>query len=316
MLKNLFTLCLLLFAGTVIGQVDADALKSQIAAKEGQIGTLQGEIDALKAQIPPSYGWVYDAAGVLGLNFSSFNKWLGAENSNTFATNIGFAGSGSANLLEEKFFWRNGANLTMGWTKLDTDTEDLVDPDLEKTADAINATSLYGYKLNDKWAASALGEYRSTLLSNFNNPGFLDVGVGVTWTPISDLVVVIHPANYNFVFADDDLTYESSLGAKVVADYARALPGGLAWKSKLSAFLSYEDTKNFSNWTWINGFNVNIMNGLGVGFELGLRGNKQEGFNNFLTNNPDTAPEFKIDDLDKDENPVQSYWLLGFTYNL
>ena len=34
--------------------------------------------------------------------------------------------------------------------------------------------------------------------------GYLDAGVGATWTPVTDLVVVIHPLNYNFVFADND----------------------------------------------------------------------------------------------------------------
>lgn len=323
MLKNLLTLFLFVSLSTVYAQetVDVDAINADIAAKEGQIKTLMGEVDALKSKIPPTFGWKYAASGVLGLNFSQFNQWLGAASPNTFTGNAGFSGAGSANLLKEKYFWRNGANVTIGYTKLDTDTKDLDDPDYEKTADAINATSLFGYKLNEKWAASALGEYRSTLLSNFNNPGYLDIGVGVTWTPIADLVVVIHPLNYNIVFAKEDVSYESSLGAKFVADYARALPGGLSWKSKFSGFLSYSDVPNLSNWTWVNGFNINILNGLGVGFELGLRGNRQEGFNQFLSN-PDNAdfltsnPEFKLADLDNDDNPLQTYWLLGFTYNL
>ena len=326
MLKNLLTTICMLLAVCVLQaqemtEAEVAALKAEIAEKEGALKTLQGEIDGLKAKIPPTYGWSFGAAGTLGLNFSQFSKWLGAENPSTFATNIGFAGSGTANLLKEKYFWRNGGNLTIGFTKLDTDTEDNISPDLEKTADAINATSLFGYKLSDKWAASTLAEYRSTFLSNFNDPGYLDVGVGVTWTPISDMVVVIHPLNYNIVFASDDFTYESSPGAKIVANYARALPGGLAWKSQLSTFLSYTDPANLSNWTWINGFNVNVLDGLGVGFELGLRGNRQEGFNNFLTTDEGMQalidnPDYEIDDLDGEDNPLQTYWLLGFTYNL
>lgn len=63
---------------------------------------------------------------------------------------------------------------------------------------------LYGRNLSEKWAASALMEYRTTIIDNFNDPGYLDVGIGVTWTPIDNLIVVIHPLNYNFVFAKND----------------------------------------------------------------------------------------------------------------
>jgi len=273
----------------------------------------------LIASIPPTYGWTKGAAGVLGLNFSGFNNWLGAENANTYSSALGFTGNAFANLNEEKYFWRNDGNLTVGWTKLNVDTKDEANDTIgyEKTADAINISSLFGYKLNDNWAASALAEYRSTVLSNFNNPGYLDVGVGVTWTPITDLVVVIHPLNYNFVMSDGDLAYESSLGAKLVADYTKALPKGIAWKSKLSAFISYSDPSNLNNWTWVNGLNLTLFKGLGVGFEFGLRGNKQESYNEFLEQNTDlTSDTFKIGDLTSDDDPLQTYWLLGFTYNL
>ena len=103
---------------------------------------------------------------------------------------------------------------------------------------------MFGYKLSDHWAASSLVEYRTSILDGrFNNPGYLDWGVGATWTPIKDLVVVIHPLNYNWVFADDgDVMFNSSLGAKVVADYKRKIAKGLNWKSNLSAFISYENS--------------------------------------------------------------------------
>jgi len=326
MLKTLLPLTLILLLGlstNVLAQ-DADAIKADIAAKTDQMKALEGEIAALTASLPPVYGWTKGASGVLGLNFSSFNDWLGAANPNTFSSNIGFSGNGFLNNDQEKWFWRNDGNLTVGYTKLNTNTTVALPDSLdkyEKTADAINISSLFGYKLNDKWAASALGEYRSTVISNFNDPGYLDIGVGVTWTPITDLVVVIHPLNYNIVMASEGFEYDSSLGAKLVADYTKALPAGIAWKSKLSAFISYGDVPNLSNWTWINGLNVTVLKGLGIGLELGLRGNRQEGFNNFLGTADGIAaraanPDFAIGDLADDNNPLQTYWLLGFTYNL
>ena len=78
-----------------------------------------------------------------------------------------------------------------------------------RVADQFNLTSLYGYNITKKFAASALGEYRTSVLSyadtsgvkvsSFNNPGYLDLGVGVTYTPMKNLILVFHPINYNFV---------------------------------------------------------------------------------------------------------------------
>ena len=72
-------------------------------------------------------------------------------------------------------------------------------------------------------------EYRTTLLDNFNDPGYLDLGLGATWTPAKNLVVVVHPFNYNFVFSSGDTVFESSMGTKIVADYTRQI-GAVSFK--------------------------------------------------------------------------------------
>ena len=169
---------------------------------------------------------------------------------------------------------------------------------------------MYGRKLSEKWAVSGLLEYRTTLLNNFNDPGYLDLGVGFTWTPITDLVVVIHPLNYNFVFADDDTIFQSSLGAKIVADYTRQI-GKVNFKSNLSAFASYESS-DLSNWTWINSFSYTLWKGIGVGFDFGLRSNHQEALNfaRNLAAVPNPAATF-----DNTDNDLQTYYTLGLSYN-
>ena len=174
--------------------------------------------------------------------------------------------------------------------------------------------------MNSKWAISALGDYRSTLLNKFNNPGFLDLGVGATWTPIPNAVVVIHPLNYNFIIADSDVQYTSSLGAKIVADYSRALPAGIAWKTNLSGFLSYEGA-DLSNWVWTNGLSFTVWKGLGVGFDFGFAGNRQLSYNNFLARPESvaaglTSDNFSLEDLGSDDNPLQRFWVLGLSYSL
>ena len=170
-------------------------------------------------------------------------------------------------------------------------------------------TSLYGRNITKTLAASGLAEYRTTVLNNFNDPGYLDLGIGATWTPIQDLIVVIHPLNYNFVFSKgDDSVFESSLGAKIVADYTRKI-GAISFKTNLSMFQSYKSS-DLSNVTWTNSFGYTLWKGIGVGFDFGLRSNKQEALNYALNQDPATATSF--DDVD---NKLQTYWMAGLNYS-
>jgi hypothetical protein len=149
--------------------------------------------------------------------------------------------------LQEQYFWRNSANINFAWVKLDNKENPNDSDNFVGTTDVFQLTSLYGRKLNEKFAISGLAEYRTTILNNFNNPGYLDLGVGATWTPVQDLIVVIHPLNYNFVFADNNDVFQSSLGAKIVADYTKSI-GAVNFKSNLSIFQSY-DSSDLSNLT-------------------------------------------------------------------
>ena len=150
-------------------------------------------------------------------------------------------------------------------------------------------------------------EYRSSILSNFNDPGYLDVGVGGTWEPAKGLYVVFHPLNYNFVFADSETIFESSFGLKFVADYSREFSNGISFKTNFSSFISYESS-NLSNWTWTNSFSYTIWKGIGIGLEGGLRGNRQETLD-FTINNID--PDATYDSID---DKLQSYFLAGISY--
>ena len=51
-------------------------------------------------------------------------------------------------------------------------------------------------------------------------------------------------------------------------------------------------------------FVIKRLNGLGLGFEFGLRGNQQE------------ASNFQGVDLADADNKTQSYWLFGMSYSL
>jgi len=280
-------------------QAELDTLQPKLDALAGKVDALKKEIITLTDQTTPYPRWDLGAFGNVGLNFSNFNNWFSKAEPNTKAVTAGISTNLFANLLQPKSFWRNNANIVLGWIKFDN----LDDPDDEDefrtSADAINVSSLYGYKLSEKLALSVLGEYRSTVIDHFNDPGYLDLGAGVTWTPIQDLIVVVHPLNYNFIFYNhtDGPTYESSLGTKLVADYKHEFTNHMAWRSNLSAFASYKSL-DLSNWTWVNGITTNTK-GIGLGIDLGLRQNKQEAIA-----------------ANEEGNPLQSYWIVGLSVQL
>lgn len=280
----------------------AEELKKEQASKKAKIAKLQGVVKALQAKIDALPGWKKGAFGTIGASLSGFNNWYSRTAPNASAGNIGVTVNAFANLVEEKYFWRNSAAINLGWVKLDN-KDDATDSDRFETAtDVFTLTSLYGKRLNKKWALSGLAEYRTTIIDNFNNPGFLDFGVGLTWTPTSRLVVVMHPANYNTVFSTGNTVFTSSPGAKLVADYT-ATHHKISVKSNLSMFQSYKDG-DLSNWTWTNSFGYKVWKGIGLGFEFGLRGNQQE------------AANFQGVNLVDADNKTQSYWLFGLSYSL
>jgi len=308
MKKILFIAGLLLSTTMLIAQTEAE-LKATQKVKKDSIAAIQGRVDAIQSQINALPGWKKGAFGVIGTNLSNFNNWYAQGLPNNSSGNIGITVNAFANLKQDKFFWRNSGNINLSWVKLDDKDDPTDETGFRESTDVFNISSLYGRKLSEKFALSILGEYRTTILNNFNDPGYLDIGVGGTWTPCDDLVVVIHPLNYNFVFSSEDTIFNSSLGAKILADYTKNI-GSINFKSNLSLFQSYE-SGDLSNWTFTNSFSYTLWKMIGVGFEVGLRNNKQEALNyaiNTLGNNGAT--------FDNVDNDLQTYWTLGLSYKL
>lgn len=289
-----------------------DELKEEKSQKQDSLDAIQGRIDDLQKQIDEFPGWKFGAFGTIGASFSEFNNWYGQGTPNNSSGNITITANPYAKLDREKYFWYSNANINLSWVKFDDKDDPNDEKSFREANDVFNITSLFGYKLTETLAASTLAEYRTTLINNFNDPGYLDVGVGVTWTPLDGLIVVVHPINYNFVFADNDAIFESSFGAKVVANYAKSF-AGFDFNSNLSAFISYKDS-NLSNWTWINSLSYKVWKSLGLGFELGLRDNKQEAVNFAYTNwdSTGTEPEPTFDNVDND---LQVYYTFGLSYS-
>lgn len=307
MKKLVFAIALLVGASSFAQKTPTlEELKAEKAKKSAELAKLQGEVNDLKSKIDAFPGWKFGTFGTIGANFSGFNNWYSNTVPNSSAGNIGITANGFANLDRDKYFWKNSGTINLGWVKLDDKDKADDDSSFNGTTDVFNISSLFGYKLTKTLAVSVLGEYRTSLIENFNDPGYLDIGVGGTWTPISELVVVVHPLNYNYIFSKGESSFKSSTGTKIVADYNKSF-GKLKFRSKFSSFISYTDVKNLSNWTWINSLGFNIWKGIGVGIETGLRDNKQETFNSPLNAGKYTS-------LKGTKRQIQSYWLFGLSY--
>ncbi|MEP5338933.1 MAG: DUF3078 domain-containing protein [Algibacter sp.] len=302
-------LLLMVFVGTISTNAQTkEELETQKSEKQAVADAAQAEANALQAKIDALPGWRKGAFGTIGGSLSNFNNWYSQGTPNNSSGNIGFTVNAFANLIQDKFFWRNSLTTNLNWVKLDnkdngTDEDDSFEP----STDVFNISSLYGRNIAKNIAISALAEYRTTILDNFNDPGYLDIGVGATWTPIENLIVVVHPLNYNFVFSDNDAVFDSSLGAKIVADYTRQI-GAINFKTNFSTFQSYK-SGDLSNFTWTNSFSYTLWKMIGVGFDFGLRNNKQEALNYALAQDPVTATSF--DDVDND---LQTYYTFGLSY--
>jgi len=164
---------LLLFA-LVIGMFSMNAqtkeeLQAKKAEKQAEADKFQGEADAIQAEIDALPGWRKGAFGTIGGSISNFSNWYSQGAPNNASGNIGATLNAFANLKQDKFFWNNSLGLNLAWVKLDNkDNDNLTgvdavdDGDFNPTTDVFNISSLYGRKLSDKWAVSALGEYRTT----------------------------------------------------------------------------------------------------------------------------------------------------------
>jgi hypothetical protein len=310
MTKKLLLTTVVLFSIAFGFSQTKEELEAQKSEKQGIADAAQAEANALQSQIDALPGWRIGGFGVIGGSLSNFNNWYSQGAPNNTSGNIGITFNGFANKIEDKYFWRNSLTTNFSWVKLDNKDSDFDSENFEPTTDIFNISSLYGRNITSKLAASALMEYRTTVLNNFNEPGYLDVGIGGTWTPIENLIVVIHPLNYNFVFADNDTVFESSLGAKIMADYTRQI-GAIGFKSNLSMFQSYK-SGDLSNVTWTNSFSYTLWKMIGVGFDFGLRSNKQEALNFAQSNFTGVLAD--IPTFDNVDNDLQTYYTLGLTY--
>lgn len=281
---------------------DKAEVAKMIGDKKAELATLQGRATSLQDQIDKLSGWMYGFGGNLGFDFNKASNWVAAPNSNATASSLALGFNGFANKINDKYMWRN--TLTAAKAYQDIDYKGEVDAtgkaikdglfDAKNgTIDNINLSSLAGYRIHPQFMLSALGE-GNTSFSNFFDPGTLDIGIGGTWTPNDNLVVIIHPLNYNFLFNKSAGLSggQTALGAKIRAEYNNKfnLVGkAIGVSSVFTSFLPYSGDKTTfkgdkladgtvpewqatpAYYQWMNNFTFNLFNGIGANVGLGFR---------------------------------------------
>lgn len=321
-----------------------DQLKSMAAEKRAAADALLAEAADLEGKMAPEYGWSKGGVGIIGADLNSNDSWYAINAPFSQSNGFGLNASAFANNNQEKWFWNNLLTLNLKQTKTKLDSR--ADGDgVKAITDALDISSLAGYKLAPKWALSAEAKYQSTLL-NFNKPGKLVASAGATWLPIPNAVVIFHPLAYEKNFPGGD--FVSAAGCKIGATYSATIIPGVAWSTNLSAFIPYQSgegtlqqfpvtnsldrtnvaaefdlaepiagnetaipysTGDLTNWTWLNTFSTNIFKGIGVGLNVGLRNDKQIA-NQWQYNRTMDTAGFEGD------NPLQFYYSLGLSYTL
>lgn len=281
-MRTLLTLAAFFVGLSMVSSQSIDELKAMQSEKQTMIDDLQAKINAAQAEVSSIQkeidklsGWKKGFSGIVGFDLNKSNGWAANPNPDATSSALNIGLTGFANKMGEKYFWNNKAVVTKSWQDVDLSDDEEDNLFDYGTVDILNVQSLYGYKINDKLAISAMGDL-NTSVENFLSPGVLDLGAGVTWLPASNLTVVVHPLNYHFAFSGvDGVDTEGGLGAKIRADYNQSFSIAskkMTWNSTLMSFIPYADKEpSLFEYTWLNTLSFEIWKGIGVGIGFGLR---------------------------------------------
>ncbi|MEP1031963.1 DUF3078 domain-containing protein [Ekhidna sp.] len=156
--------------------------------------------------------------GTSSLTFSqvSLTNWA-AGGQNSVAINSNF--SIFANRVKGRGKWENSMDLAYGLIKQGS-------AGFSKSDDLINIVTKYSYKVkkdNGKWFYSALMDFRTqfyegfdgedNFISDFMAPGYLTIGLGISYDPSDKLSFTYQPLTGKFTFvSDQDLANAGAYG--------------------------------------------------------------------------------------------------------
>jgi len=223
--------------------------------------------------------WLIRGSGSLAFSQAAFSNWAsGGQNSVGLTAYLNF----KANYRKGKHIWGNTIDLGYGFNLQGKASEAV----FNKTNDKIEITTAYGYELhkNKKWYLTVLANFRSqfangfnypndsTIISRFLAPGYLVVGIGISYAPKNWFYLYISPASGRFTFVNDSALsaagsfgvdpgkkLRTEMGAYLRADMNKDLAKNINLSTTLELFTNY--LKNFGsidvNWSLLLSMKVN-----------------------------------------------------------
>jgi len=201
--------------------------------------------------------WSIQGQNTLMLNQAAFSNWVGGG-----ANNVGWLAGVNYNMTYEKGkdLWENIVILGYG----QNNTKGI---GTRKTQDVINLSTNYGREFAQHWYLSGGASLQTQFaagyedgnnpdarkISNFMAPGYVNVGVGVTYRPNDNFTMTLRPANARITFVlDKDLQYAGSYGLKKDGDtslFQFGFLGTAVYKVKLMENINLTNTGSvFSNY--------------------------------------------------------------------
>jgi hypothetical protein len=184
------------------GSLEAQEIQKTAKAKSEVLSEVHADTSGKR--------WLVKGAGALQFTQAGFSNWAaGGENSLGLVAWINF----KANYKKGKHVWANNVDLGYGFNLLGNGS----DARLTKTDDKIELTTAYGFEIhkNKKWYLTVLANFRSqfaagynypndsNVISNFMAPGYVVVGIGVTYAPSKLFNVYLSPVSGRFTFVND-----------------------------------------------------------------------------------------------------------------
>ncbi|MEM9887526.1 MAG: hypothetical protein AAF849_16640 [Bacteroidota bacterium] len=318
--KQLFIL-LLIICPTLLPAQSLKELKALRKEKRVARNEVSNKIDSLTKVIQSYPGWKTGFSGVFGMDFTGSRNWFAnaIETNDTRAYSTSF--NAFANYDRKKLFSRNNVNAVLQVQRVknininDDTGEEETTTKLISTASNFSISSLNGYKYSEEFSISLEMGYQTGILnfeedegkvvSIFNDPGQLTASIGGSWSPNNNLVFSVHPLGAQWNFPTED--YSSSIGARISGIYNNTFFDFLGWATDLRVFIAYlgDESQDYtagdlSTWDWTNTFTISdLIGGIGVGFTLGLRRNKQLAFNKNII---------------EEAGQLQMYYALGLSY--
>lgn len=214
-------------------------------------------LDTASIKVDTIKHWSVLGKQSLIINQAAFSNWVGGG-----GNNVGWLVGADYNITYEKDkdLWENIILLNYG----QNDTKGL---GVRKTQDVINFSTNYGRKVSKSWylsvGAGVLSQFTAGYedgnnpaakkISNFMAPGYLNVGMGITYRPNDNVNVTLRPSNARWVFVlDKDLQTAGTYGLKADGDDSLLQYGFLGtayYKVKLMENVNVTNTASiFSNY--------------------------------------------------------------------